>query len=66
MRGTPEFPMDFGSKKIITVLQKYDKFMKELEYFDLMTDENITKEILKYSNFPTVPQLYVDGKLIGG
>lgn len=40
--------------------------MKECEYFDLQADAEIGHHLLTYSNFPELPQVYIDGQLIGG
>jgi glutaredoxin-related protein len=38
---------------------KYDSF-------DILTDETVRQGLKEYSNWPTYPQLYVDGELVGG
>lgn len=35
-------------------------------YFDILTDDDVRAGIKQYSNWPTYPQLYVDGELLGG
>ncbi len=35
-------------------------------YFDILTDQDVRAGIKQYSNWPTYPQLYVDGELLGG
>lgn len=38
----------------------------EFGHFDILTDSEVREGLKKLSNWPTYPQLYVDGKLIGG
>lgn len=38
----------------------------EYGYFDILTDEDVRQRLKAFSNWPTYPQLYVKGKLIGG
>ena len=45
------------------VLQACDA---EFEAFDVFTDESIRQGIKTYSDWPTIPQLYVDGEFVGG
>ena len=66
MRGTPTHPMCLDSKRFMDVLSKYPYFMREVQYFDLTKDPEIGKNLIQYSNFGEIPQLYVDHKLIGG
>lgn len=35
-------------------------------FFDILTDDDVRAGIKQYSNWPTYPQLYVDGELLGG
>ncbi len=63
IKGTPEVPKCGFSRSIITVLN--DQGIS-YEYFDILTDENIRAGIKIYSDWPTYPQLYVNGTLVGG
>ncbi|CAH0476603.1 unnamed protein product [Peronospora belbahrii] len=63
IKGTPKQPQCGFSRKLVDILDsegfKYD-------YFDILTDDNVRQGLKKYSNWPTFPQLYVNGELIGG
>ena len=63
MKGSPAEPRCGFSKKIVALLQK-----KECQFgsFDILTDEEVRQTLKKVSNWPTYPQLYVDGELVGG
>ena len=63
MKGTPEIPMCGFSARVVRVLSKYDVHFSCMNIFENM---ELTNAIKEYSNWPTTPQLYVDGKLIGG
>ena len=63
MKGTPEMPMCGFSARVVRVLSKYDVHFSNMNIFENM---ELTNAIKEYSNWPTTPQLYVDGKLIGG
>lgn len=63
MKGTPEAPQCGFSAQISTILGSY-----EVEYnsFDILTDDAIRSGIKEYSDWPTIPQLYVNGEFVGG
>ena len=64
MKGSPAQPQCGFSARIVKILAKYDGL--DYAHFDIYTDEELREGMKKYSNWPTYPQLYVDGKLIGG
>jgi monothiol glutaredoxin len=63
MKGTPEQPMCGFSARTAAALNAL-----EVEYaaLDILPDPRIRQELSGLSNWPTIPQLFVDGKLIGG
>jgi monothiol glutaredoxin len=64
MKGTPEMPRCGFSARVVQVLNSLGiTTYGSLNIFD---DFNMMNMIKEYSNWPTTPQLYVDGKLIGG
>jgi len=63
MKGTPTAPQCGFSNKIVEILNKEGiKFHS----FNILSDEEVRQGLKEYSNWPTFPQLYVGGKLIGG
>jgi len=63
MKGTPSSPQCGFSNQIVEVLNNHKiKFHS----FNILTDEEVRQGLKEYSNWPSFPQLYVDGKLIGG
>jgi len=63
MKGTPEEPQCGFSAQVISVLKTYDV---PFETFNILDDDEVRAGIKEYSDWPTVPQLYVDGEFVGG
>lgn len=63
MKGTPQFPQCGFSSKAVQILQECGT---EFGSADVLADPEIRQGIKDFSNWPTVPQLYVDGQFIGG
>ena len=63
MKGTKEMPMCGFSATVVKVLSMYN-----IEYKDvnILEDPNIRIQLSEHSNWPTIPQLFVKGELIGG
>jgi monothiol glutaredoxin len=49
-----------------TVVQILDSLLRDYPTFDVLADPEIREGIKEYSSWPTIPQLYVDGKFLGG
>ena len=64
MKGTPSLPQCGFSQRIVNLLKKYDGI--KYDHFNIFEDNEIREGLKKYSNWPTYPQLYVNGQLIGG
>lgn len=63
IKGTPSAPRCGFSRQIVEILQKNSI---EFGSFDILSDEEVRQGLKTYSDWPTYPQLYVHGKLIGG
>lgn len=63
MKGSPDAPRCGFSRKICELLQNHKV---AFDTFDILGDEEIRQGLKTFSNWPTFPQLYGDGKLIGG
>ena len=63
MKGTKEMPMCGFSSTVVRILSMY-----EIDYKDVnvLEDPNIRIKLSEFSNWPTIPQLFVKGELIGG
>lgn len=64
MKGSPQFPMCGFSASAVQILKASgaDKPFT----VDVLQDEEIRQGIKEYANWPTIPQLYVNGEFIGG
>lgn len=63
MKGTPESPQCGFSAQAIAVINNYGV---EFGSFDVLSDEDIRQGIKEYADWPTIPQLYVNGEFVGG
>lgn len=63
MKGTPTFPQ-CGFSSVVTQILNY----LEVDYqsFNVLEDMEVREGIKQFSNWPTIPQLYVKGEFIGG
>ncbi|ATW02089.1 glutaredoxin [Candidatus Legionella polyplacis] len=64
MKGNPDNPKCGFSEKAIRYITACN--IENFRYIDVLENTDIRKALPKYSNWPTFPQLYVNGKLIGG
>lgn len=64
MKGTAQFPQCGFSGKAIALLKEAG--VKDLVTVNVLDDAEVRQGIKDYSNWPTVPQLYVKGEFIGG
>ena len=63
MKGTPDFPQCGFSAAVIQVLSELGVKFKS---FDVLTDPSLRQGIKEFSQWPTIPQLYVKGEFVGG
>jgi monothiol glutaredoxin len=63
MKGTPEQPMCGFSARTVGALQTLEVPFAAV---DILPDPRIREELSALSNWPTIPQLFVDGELVGG
>lgn len=63
MKGTPDFPQCGFSAKTVGVLRAAGA---KFAYINIFEDPEIREGLKRYSNWPTFPQLYINGELIGG
>ena len=63
MKGSPDFPQCGFSGKTAQILQACDVRFASV---DVLADNAVREGIKEYSNWPTVPQLYVRGEFVGG
>ncbi len=63
MKGTKDFPMCGFSNRATAILQDLGVSFKDI---NVLEDEEIRQGIKEYGNWPTIPQLYINKKLVGG
>jgi monothiol glutaredoxin len=63
MKGTPQAPMCGFSSKTVGLL---DSILSDYSSVDVLQDQDVREGIKNYGNWPTIPQLYIDGELVGG
>src|SRR3954466_12524777 len=64
MKGTPQFPQCGFSSLAIQVLNACG--VQDLATYNVLADADIRQGIKEYANWPTIPQLYVNGEFVGG
>ncbi len=64
MKGTAQFPMCGFSGRAIQILKAAGA--TDLKTFNVLEDEEVRQGIKDYANWPTIPQLYIDGEFVGG
>lgn len=63
MKGTPQFPQCGFSARAVDVLKKCEV---EFAYVNVLTDKEVYDNLPNFANWPTFPQIYVKGELVGG
>ena len=63
MKGTRDFPQCGFSGRVIKILEQYNA---EYQEYDVLENSELRDGIKSFSNWPTIPQLYVKGEFIGG
>lgn len=63
MKGTPEAPQCGFSAQTVQIIQSYNVPFKAV---NILEDPEIRQGIKEYANWPTIPQLYINGEFVGG
>ena len=63
MKGTQDMPMCGFSNSVVQVLSQHGVEFKDV---NVLEDPEIRVKLSEYSNWPTIPQLFINGELIGG
>jgi len=63
MKGTPDFPQCGFSSQVVNALKQSSQ---RFAYVNILEDPELREGLKGYSNWPTFPQLYIKGELIGG
>ncbi|MFB6344482.1 MAG: Grx4 family monothiol glutaredoxin [bacterium] len=63
MKGNARQPMCGFSEAAVEVIQSYDV---DFETYDVLQDDELRQGIKEYSDWPTIPQVYINGEFVGG
>lgn len=63
MKGSPEQPMCGFSYRVVQILNEVGK---PYAYVNILADQEKREAVKQFGNWPTFPQLYVNGELVGG
>ena len=63
MKGTPQFPQCGFSGQVVHILKRCGA---EFKHVNILEDQEVRSALPGYSKWPTFPQLYVKGELVGG
>ncbi|HSS47154.1 MAG TPA: Grx4 family monothiol glutaredoxin [Burkholderiales bacterium] len=64
MKGTPDFPQCGFSANVVNILKACG--VQDLFTVDVLSNPEVRQGIKEYANWPTIPQLYVNGEFVGG
>ena len=64
MKGTAQFPMCGFSGRAVQILKACG--VNDLKTVNVLEDEEVRQGIKEFANWPTIPQLYVNGEFVGG
>jgi monothiol glutaredoxin len=64
MKGNAQFPMCGFSGRAVQLMKACS--VQDLKTFNVLEDEEVRQGIKDYAQWPTIPQLYVDGEFVGG
>jgi monothiol glutaredoxin len=63
MKGSPSMPQCGFSASVVGILKEHGA---KFGSFNILADQEVREGLKEYASWPTYPQLYVDGKLVGG
>ncbi len=63
IKGTAQFPMCGFSARVVQALNSVDA---KYDVYNVLEDPDVFQNLPRYANWPTFPQLYIKGELIGG
>ncbi|KEP54795.1 monothiol glutaredoxin-5 protein [Rhizoctonia solani 123E] len=66
MKGTPEIPQCGFSRAVVQILDLYEVPKAKMQTYNVLEDAELRNSIKEYSEWPTIPQLYVNGQFVGG
>lgn len=64
MKGSPKSPQCGFSRAVVDVMRR--ESLAKYDYYNILEDEVLRQGIKDYSNWPTIPQVYIGGEFVGG
>lgn len=64
MKGSPKSPQCGFSRAVVDVLRR--EHLAKYDYYNILEDERLRQGIKDYSDWPTIPQVYIGGQFVGG
>jgi len=66
MKGTPQLPECGFSRAVVQVLDMHGVPLEKMKTYNVLEDQELRNGIKEFSEWPTIPQVYVDGEFVGG
>jgi len=66
MKGNPDQPMCGFSRSVVQILEMQGVPREKMHSYNVLDDPELRTSIKEYSDWPTIPQLYVNGEFVGG
>ncbi|KAH6916325.1 monothiol glutaredoxin-5 [Coprinopsis sp. MPI-PUGE-AT-0042] len=66
MKGTPDAPQCGFSRAVIQILEMHGVPSEKMDTYNVLADQELRNGIKEFSEWPTIPQVYVNGEFIGG
>ncbi|ESK93178.1 monothiol glutaredoxin-5 [Moniliophthora roreri MCA 2997] len=66
MKGTPDFPECGFSRAAVQILGLQGVEPSKMQTYNVLADSELRQDIKEFSDWPTIPQLYVNGEFVGG
>ncbi|EGO03788.1 hypothetical protein SERLA73DRAFT_175425 [Serpula lacrymans var. lacrymans S7.3] len=66
MKGNPQIPQCGFSRAVVQILDLHQVSPEKMKTYDVLEDSELRSGIKEFSEWPTIPQLYVNGEFVGG
>ncbi|KAF8159845.1 monothiol glutaredoxin-5 [Crassisporium funariophilum] len=66
MKGTPAEPQCGFSRAVVQILELHGVSSDKMKTYNVLADQELRTGIKEYSEWPTIPQIYVNGEFVGG
>ncbi|KAF8628948.1 hypothetical protein AX15_003624 [Amanita polypyramis BW_CC] len=66
MKGTPDSPQCGFSRAVVQILDLQGVPLEKMQTYDVLVDPELRTSIKEYSEWPTIPQVFVNGEFVGG